>query len=395
MQIYRVKNGENVYDIAREYGISPIKIAYDNDLEIRGRLPKGREILLIPPSRTYNVKNGDTADSVARRFKTTKQALMRLNPELGGRERLYPGQILTVKRSAPSYGMIGVNGYFYPGTGKDALISLLPHLSYVTVCSAIYKNEGVHNLFAAGDTVELVKAAGRAPMVRVYLNELPNTGKEKDFADSVSILARAGGFAGVTLSDIGSLSKDKRRLESFVFTVRRRLLESDLLLFCEGDIEGDTSYMEYADAGIVTYDKLHRNDIPSFAEGERRALENFAYSSESSRTFVEIGGFAYSDGKYFEKREAMRICDRKHGEIREDRERKLQIAAYGKSKKKEIIYESLENTKAKLELVSELGFMGISFDIGRVYIADLMMASTMFDVISHPVMLPKAENQEI
>ena len=37
MHIHRVKNGENVYDIAREYGVSPIKIAYDNDLEIRGR----------------------------------------------------------------------------------------------------------------------------------------------------------------------------------------------------------------------------------------------------------------------------------------------------------------------------------------------------------------------
>ena len=91
----------------------------------------------------------------------------------------------------------------------------------------------------------------------------------------------------------------------------------------------------------------------------------------------------------------MRITDKKHGEISEDRERKLQIASYGKHKRREIILESLENTKAKLELVSELGFMGISFDIGRICIPDLMMAASMFDVISHPVMLPKTENQEI
>ena len=117
MQIYRVKNGENIYDIAREYGLSPIKIAYDNDLEVRNRLPKGREVLLITPSRTYSVKGQDTLEGVARRFKSTKRELMRINPELGGRERLYSGQILTVKVGTPSYGMISTNGYFYPGTG--------------------------------------------------------------------------------------------------------------------------------------------------------------------------------------------------------------------------------------------------------------------------------------
>ena len=79
----------------------------------------------------------------------------------------------------------------------------------------------------------------------------------------------------------------------------------------------------------------------------------------------------------------------------EDEDKKLQTASYGKHKRRQIAYESLENTKAKLELVSELGFMGISFDIGRACIADLMLVTSMFDVISYPAMLPKAENQEI
>lgn len=395
MQIYRAKSGENVYDIAREYGVSPIKIACDNDLEIRSILPKGREVLIITPSRTYNVKGGDTLEGVARRFKTTKEALMRLNPELGGRERLYMGQILTVKHSTPSYGMICANGYFYAGTSKDTLVSLLPHLSYVTVCSAVYKDKRVHNLFSCGDTVELIRASGRAPMLRIYLTELPDESGDKDFANSIGILAKSGGFCGVTFSSLNSMTNDKRRLEAFVLTVRKILMQSDLLLFTEGDLDKDTSYMEYADAGILTYDKLHKDNIPTFAAGEGAALEKFAYSSESARAFVEISSFAYSDGKYIEKKEAMRISDRKRGEITEDAERKLQTASYGKYKKREIVYESLENTKAKLELVSELGFMGISFDIGRVCISDLMIAANMFDVISYPVMMPKAEIQEI
>ena len=395
MQIYRVKNGESVYDIAREYGLSPMKIAYDNDLEIRERLPKGREVLLIMPTRTYNAKQGDTLDGVAHRFKTTKESLMRLNPELGGREKMYAGQVLTVKEGTPSYGMISVNGYFYSGTSKDTLISILPYLSYVTVCSAIYKDGRVHNLFRSEDTVTLIKAYGRAPMLRIYLTELPDEKDDKDFASSVSILAKSGGYAGVTFSSLSSLSSDKKRLESFVLSARRMLMQSDLLLFAEGDLECDISYIEYADAGVLTYDKLHKSDMPCFLEGEASSLEGFAYSGESSRAFLEISGFAYSGGKYIEKREAMRITDKKRGEIALDGEKKIQIASYGKHKKREIIYESLENTKAKLELVSELGFMGISFDIGRVCIADLMMAASMFDMISYPVMMPRAEGQEI
>lgn len=395
MQIYRVKNGESVYDIAREYGVSPLKIAYDNDLEIRGRLPRGREVLIITPARTYNARSSDTLEGVARRFKTTKAALMRLNPELGGRERLYAGQILTLRDSTPSYGMISVNGYLYSGTPRDTLVSLLPHLSYVTVCSAVYKDGRVHNLFHSADAVELVRAAGRVPMLRVYLTELPHEEAYKDFAGSIGILAKSGGFGGVTLSGLGSLSANGRTLDSLVFSARKHLMQCDLLLFAEGDLDADTSYMEYADAGILTYDKLHRSDIPSFKDGEAAALERFAYSGESSRAFVELSSFAYCDGRYIEKREAMRITDRRRAEICEDGERKLQIASYGKHKRKQISYESLENTKAKLELVSELGFMGISFDIGRACIADLMLMTSMFDVISSPAMLPKTENQEI
>ena len=40
MYIYRSGNNESIYDIAREHGVSPIKIAENNELEIRSRLPK-------------------------------------------------------------------------------------------------------------------------------------------------------------------------------------------------------------------------------------------------------------------------------------------------------------------------------------------------------------------
>ena len=55
----------------------------------------------------------------------------------------------------------------------------------------------------------------------------------------------------------------------------------------------------------------------------------------------------------------------------------------------EYITCSLENTKAKLEAVSELGLMGVWFDIMRVDIRELFMLSQMFAIAN----LPNVENK--
>lgn len=388
MQIYRAENNESIYDIAIKYGVSPVKIVEDNDLEIRGRLPKDREVLIITPSRTYNVRSGDTLDRIASRFRTAKEALMRQNPELRGRDKTYSGQLLRVKDCTPSYGMISTNGYLYSGTAREKLTAVIPYLSYVTVCSAVYKDSHVHSMYPTEDTVEYIRGAGRTPILRVYMTELPKN--DSDFAGSVAILAKSCGFLGITLSSLTSLSHNADRLSSLVLTVRRALLENDLLLFVEGDADGDVSYVDYADAAVLTYDKIHRADAPSFEEGEKQVMCNYADSYESCRAFVEISSFAYSGGRYMEKSEALRLCDRKHAEIKHDPEKRLTRATYGKHKRREVIFESLDNTVGKLELVSELGFMGVSFDIGRVCTPDLMAVASMFDVISSPLMIPKS-----
>ena len=394
MHIYRAEDNESIYDIARKYDVSPIKIAEDNSLEMRGRLCRGREVLIRIPSRTYNVRSGDTLDKIAMRFNVKKEALLRLNPELSGREKLYRGQLLTVKDAAPSLGAICVNGYLYAGAPSDRLTAIMPYLSYVTVCSGVYKGGHVHNLYPTEDTVSEIKSRGRVPMLRIYMSELPR--EDKDFAHSVSILARSVGFGGITLSSLASLSTDQERLSALTLSVRRTLIENDLLLFVEGDAEKDTSYIDYADAGVLTYDKIHISPCPSFEDGEQRILTDFAERCESSRAFVELSSFAYSGGGYIEKGDALRIIDRKHSNIRCDGEAKIIRASYGRHKRREVIYESLENTKAKLDLISELGYMGVCIDIGRVCIPDLMAVAGSFDIIPSPLMMPRvAENQEI
>lgn len=385
MQIYRTKENEDVYSVARDFGVSPIKLSEHNDISVKGRLPVGREILILLPTRTYNVKSGDTLDKISLKFDVKKEDLLRMNPELGGKERLYHGQLLTVRSGTPSYGMINTNGYFYRGCTIDRLIRTIPYLGYVTVCCAVYKGGSIHSLFPSEDAVLLTKSLGRVPMARIYLSELPTEDEIRTLVNSAVIFAKTGGFSGVTLAGLGNHGKSAKEIDTLVFNLRRELMRSDLLLFAEGDCEAGTSYMEYADAGILTYDKLHKKEIPSFIDGEQCSLNSFAERSESVHTFVEISSFACSSGKYIEKSEALRITDRKHGEIISDDERKISRAVYGKNKKHEIVFDSLDNTRSKLELISELGYLGVTFDIGRICTADLMLISEMFAIIPHPV----------
>ena len=311
-----------------------------------------------------------------------------MNPELKGREKLYSGQLLTVKEEGPLFGMINTNGYLYRECSRDRLLSVMPYLGYVTVVAASYRDGKINTLFPTEDTVSLIKSYGRVPILKIYLEDTPSEDKFKDFINSIALITKAGGFNGVTLSSLNTRKYDKKSIDTLVFTARRTLMEADLLLFVEGDAERNTSYMEYADAGILTYDKLHREDIPSFEAGEEATLKDFAENHESSRAFVEISSFARCGDKFIEKSEAMRITDRRHADIITDDEKKISIACYGKKKQHKIKYESLENTKAKLELISELGFMGAAFDIGRVCTSDLMMLESMFSVIPNPIITP-------
>ncbi len=384
MQIYRIKENEDIYKAAARLGVSPHKLAEHNDAVIRSRLPEGKELTVITPTRTYTVRRGDTLDSISKRFEIPCSSIHRMNPELCGDDHIYTGQLLYIKSGSERYGMISTNGYMYQSCPRERLLSLMPYLTYITLCSSVYKDGAIDLLFDVRETVEIIRKNGRIPVMRIYMAELPDKEATREFADSAAILAGSAGFDGITISNIGKFSASPSLLDGFMLEVRKRLMENDLLLLCEADADGISEYTEYSDMSVLTYDKLHKSNMPSFKDGECSAFEGYAEKYESSRAFMELSSFAFAGGKYIDKSEAMRITDKKRGRLCYDEASKTVIAAYGKSKRREIIYESLENTKAKLELVSELGYMGVSFDIGRICTPELIMMSWMFGIVEKP-----------
>ena len=117
-------------------------------------------------------------------------------------------------------------------------------------------------------------------------------------------------------------------------------------------------------------------NTPSFEDGERRVISNFACNGESAKAFIDLPSLAYTDSGFISTDEAMKIARRKSCEINTNKSTLL--SNFNSRKQGEYRYTSLSGIAALLELVSEFDYMGISFDIMRTPLSYLMMYDSMF-----------------
>lgn len=125
---YKVKEGDTVSDIAKQFGISSDSIKWSNDLS--GNSLNAGDTILIPPvdGIVYTVKDGDTAEKIAENYRSDADAIIAFNDaELTGIKKgqqivIPNGEVpAPVRRSVPSYSgfrfgssaVYGYNGYVY------------------------------------------------------------------------------------------------------------------------------------------------------------------------------------------------------------------------------------------------------------------------------------------
>ena len=104
MRIHRIKENEDIYSLSREYSISPAMLMDNNGVYGVKRPPVNTEILIATPTRTYNVRRGDSLSAIAKRFDVKTEYLKQINPSLRGRDDVYPSQILAIKYQGRLFG---------------------------------------------------------------------------------------------------------------------------------------------------------------------------------------------------------------------------------------------------------------------------------------------------
>lgn len=384
MKIHKVRENETLKDIAKNYETSVERILENNGLKSE-RLAIGQELLILKPTRTYVAKGDDTAAAIACRFGTKLQTLMANNPMLRA-QNLKDGRELAIKYQTPTFGAAAANGYFYKGTLLGRLKQLIPYVTYLTVSA--YKLDGgrLTRLFDPRAAVRLAKENGKVVLMRVYDvtggEVLCDKKARGELIDALISAASVGGFGGITLSAHRAARECPSEFSEFLVEMRRSMIGCDMILFTETNSELSEDVSELADGSVFMYGKCELENPPSFDDGERRVLADFSERAETSKALLYINTDALCNGRYVPYSEAIDTAVQYGCEIKSDD--KTLLSHYD-LKEKQVRFESLENTKAKLELVSELGFMGAAFDIRTVCAEHLMMLGAMFAPVHYQI----------
>lgn len=377
MYIHNSKE-QTLLDIAQEYDVNPMILMGINQIELNQPLDEGQEILVLTPTRTVNVKRGETLEEIGHRFDQDTDRIIAANPILGGRSKIYEGQLLAIKYDAPIYGVAVRNGYMYAACPLSTLKERIYYLDILTLCQAVWRNGKLYSLFDDKMPLNFAKSKGKQCFLRVYLTESPSAEETEGLINSISIITTASGYDGVT---IGGISRVKNK-EGLIRGLKDRLQEENKLLYVEISGTDNPSLCDLCDGGILTYEKMNLDDIPSFRDGEEKYFEEISRITRSEKCFIELSSFAYGGGKFVEKDKVLEAARRKRSPFVHDKERLLSKVVIGGRGPVEYIYENLQNLKAKLELINILGFMGVAFDIMRARRSELMMIEATFSTPS-------------
>ena len=126
MQIYVVKPGDTLYSIGRTLSLAPGFLARYNGLQEPYRLAVGQSLLALYPEKAVTVRAEDTLSSIAASAGTDVLSLFRMNPNLSGSDRIYPGQILVTQLEQNRTRSAFVAGYAYPYVQESVLRGILP-----------------------------------------------------------------------------------------------------------------------------------------------------------------------------------------------------------------------------------------------------------------------------
>jgi spore germination protein len=233
-----VQPGETIYSIADSFGITSERLIQDNGITNPNNLVIGQTIVIVYPRQTYIVQQGDTLESIANTYGVTQVQLLRNNPSLSERNVLYQGETIVIDYDLEKIGEISTNGYAYPFIDPKLLRKILPYLTYLTLFTYGLTPKG--ELIQIDDT-EIIKIArdyGVAPLMListllsagVFSTDLTHailssTTIQNHLIDNIIANMKAKDYFGLYVNFGFILSEDSQAYVNFMTEVTKRLAE--------------------------------------------------------------------------------------------------------------------------------------------------------------------------
>ncbi len=382
MKIHTFKQGENISNIAKEYGITK-ECLLSTNIEGAENPADGEEMLILTPTRTYALRPGDTPDRLSLRFGVMKNDILAQNPWICS-EGLTPGRTINLKYDERVYGTAPTNGYLYPGYDKKRLECTMPYLTYVTVCSAVADESGIKYIFNDKGIVENLLSESKIPLLRIFdkakKRKLCTFETRSAYANNIIEAALSRGYMGVVLSAVGE-NGDYSEFGEFLVELRKGMIGCELILMLEVDESVPGEICELADGNILFYPKYAIDPELSFEEGERRYFADFAVSAESAKAFIDISALAKLGEDFVTIEEATNLA--RDNNLCISTSGDTLISEFQHKTKGKCTFSSLDNIKNIYDIIEEYGFMGASFDISRTPVTHLLMYNALFKTAAH------------
>lgn len=166
MVIYVVKPGDTLQGIADATGSSVQRIAQDNELGRQDTLVPGQTLVILQPNRTHTVQPGENFYTIAGRYNIGIKQLLANNPALNGRQVLYPGETVVIDYvTGGERREVAVNGYAYPYIDREILRKTLPYLTFLTVFTYGFTEEGELIGIDDEEIIQIAKEYQVAPLM--------------------------------------------------------------------------------------------------------------------------------------------------------------------------------------------------------------------------------------
>ena len=420
MEIYVVKSGDTVYQIARRYSTSADDIIFANQLQNPGVLSVG-QALVIPNNETRRTVNcGDTLNSIARRHGVSLQRLIAANPQITNPNRIYPGQTVVIPADGRQMREIIVNGYV-TDAADSTLNATLPYLTFLSPFS--YRSDLSGNLTPTFN-LDITLSGGQRTANLLTLTNLLEAGGfssqtahailtdqavQDTFLENTEALLRQGGWYGVNVDfeyvyqfDRESYNQFLRRLTQrmhqlgyIVVTALAPKLSEDQqgLLYSAHDYASHGRTVDYV--VLMTYEWGYTYG-PAMAVAPisqvRQVLDYATQVMPAGRILMGIPNYGYdwtlpfvqgTAARSLSNIDAVTLAGQVGASIQYDQAAQSPFFRYYSKdgRQHEVWFEDARSLQAKYALVNEYGLAGVSFwNLNNLFRTNFIVLESMFHV---------------
>ena len=420
MEVYVVKSGDTVHQIARRYSTSMDGIIFANQLQNPNVLSVGQALIIPNHEIRHTVGRGDTLYSIARRYGVSPQRLMAANPRIDNPNRIYPGQTVVIPAGDRQIREIVVNGYV-TDAADSTLNATLPYLTFLSPFSYRSDSEGnltptfsVNTSLSGGHRTanlltltNLLEAGGFSSQIAHAI--LTDQTAQDAFLENTEALLRRGGWYGVNVDFeyiyqfdresynqfLRRLTERMHRLGYLVVTALAPKLSADQqgLLYAAHDYAAHGRTADYV--VLMTYEWGYTYG-PAMAVAPlnmvRRVLDYATQVIPAERILMGVPNYGYdwtlpfaqgTAARSLSNIEAATLAGQVGASIQFDPAAQSPFFHYydGEGREHEVWFEDARSLRAKYALVNEYGLAGVSFwNLNKLFRTNFIVLESMFSV---------------